>query len=68
MWTDADCTFAARTLVYLEGDASLKTYTDREGKQQSALNIVQTKIDVLKRPRPKEDAVDDNAPDAATGE
>lgn len=50
----------------------MKTFTDREGKQQSALNIVQTKIDVLKRPRPKEGeegaaAVDESGSASATG-
>lgn len=44
-----------RTLVYLEGDASISLYEDSEGKKQSSLNIVQTKIEVLKRPLPKEE-------------
>lgn len=65
-------TLTASTLVYLEGDATMKTFTDREGKQQSALNIVQTKIDVLKRPRPKEGeeaaaAVDESGSASVTG-
>jgi hypothetical protein len=30
-----------RTLVYLEGDASMSQYTDSEGKPRSALNLVQ---------------------------
>ena len=30
-----------RTLVYVEGEASIRLYEDAEGKKQSALNIVQ---------------------------
>ena len=30
-----------RTLVYVEGDASVRVYEDAEGKKQSSLNIVQ---------------------------
>ena len=41
-----------RTLVYLEGDATMRTYDDAEGKKQSALSLVQTRIEVLKRPAP----------------
>lgn len=40
-----------RTLVYLEGDASFRPYEDAEGRKQNPLNIVQTKLDVLQRPR-----------------
>jgi single-stranded DNA-binding protein len=29
------------TLVYVEGDATMRTYEDREGKSRSALNITQ---------------------------
>ncbi|KAK6368263.1 uncharacterized protein PV06_09448 [Exophiala oligosperma] len=47
------------TLVYLEGDATMRTYNDADGKKQSALNLVQTKVDVLKRPYPKEGESDD---------
>lgn len=43
------------TLVYLEGDATMRTYEDAEGKKQSALSLVQTKVEVLKRPQPKEE-------------
>jgi len=47
------------TLVYLEGDATMRMYEDAEGKKQSALSLVQTKVEVLKRPQPKEgDAAD----------
>lgn len=34
----------ARTLVYLEGSASLRDWEDSEGKKQTTLNIVQRKI------------------------
>lgn len=40
------------TLIYLEGDATMKTYEDAEGKKQSSLSLVQTKVEVLKRPQP----------------
>ncbi|OCT54981.1 Single-stranded DNA-binding protein RIM1, mitochondrial [Cladophialophora carrionii] len=43
------------TLVYLEGDATMRTYDDADGKKQSSLSIVQTKIEVLKRPQSKEE-------------
>ena len=43
-----------RTLVYLEGDATMRTYDDADGKKQSSLSLVQTKIEVLKRPAPAE--------------
>jgi single-stranded DNA-binding protein len=44
-----------RTLIYLEGDATMRTYDDAEGKKQSSLSLVQTKVEVLKRPQPKEE-------------
>ncbi|KAF9871635.1 ssDNA binding protein [Colletotrichum karsti] len=37
------------TLVYVEGDASMSTYQDSEGKTRSSLNVVQRNIEVLKR-------------------
>ncbi|OIW33835.1 single-strand binding protein family [Coniochaeta ligniaria NRRL 30616] len=43
------------TLVYVEGDATMQTYEDAEGKSRTALNIVQRSIDVLRRPRQAED-------------
>lgn len=49
------------TLVYLEGDASMRTYDDSDGKKQTSLNIVQTKIEVMKRPQPKEDGSEQGA-------
>lgn len=44
------------TLIYLEGDATMKSYEDGEGKKQSSLSLVQTKVEVLKRPLPSEEA------------
>ena len=44
-----------RTLVYLEADARMKTFDDAEGKTRSALNLYQTKLEVLKRPQAKEE-------------
>ncbi|KAF7514385.1 hypothetical protein GJ744_000155 [Endocarpon pusillum] len=40
------------TLVYLEGDATMRSYEDSEGRKQSQLSLVQTKVEVLKRPSP----------------
>ncbi|MCJ1417416.1 ssDNA-binding protein, mitochondrial [Xylographa parallela] len=37
------------TLVYLEGDASMRKF-EKDGKVESALSIVQQKLEVLKRP------------------
>ncbi|KAH0846482.1 hypothetical protein AYO21_11234 [Fonsecaea monophora] len=45
------------TLVYLEGDATMRTYEDSDGKKQSSLSLVQTKVEVLKRPQPKEEEI-----------
>jgi single-stranded DNA-binding protein len=33
-----------RTLVYVEGDATMSSYNDAEGKPRTALNIVQSKL------------------------
>ncbi|KAL5356534.1 hypothetical protein BJX96DRAFT_142969 [Aspergillus floccosus] len=38
------------TLVYIEGDASMRQWQDAEGKKQSSLSIVQRTLEVLKRP------------------
>ena len=40
--------------MYLEGDATMRTY-EKDGETQSALSLVQTKVEVLKRPQPKEE-------------
>ncbi|MCJ1286769.1 ssDNA-binding protein, mitochondrial [Xylographa opegraphella] len=37
------------TLVYVEGDASMRKF-EKDGKIESALSIVQQKLEVLKRP------------------
>ncbi|EGR50901.1 hypothetical protein MKX07_006151 [Trichoderma sp. CBMAI-0711] len=38
------------TLVYVEGDASISSYTDSSNSVRHGLNIVQRSIEVLKRP------------------
>ena len=47
-----------RTLVYLEGDATMKSYEDKSGQQQTSLSLVQTKVEVLKRPQAKEESAE----------
>ncbi|MCJ1340782.1 ssDNA-binding protein, mitochondrial [Bachmanniomyces sp. S44760] len=41
------------TLVYVEGEAKMKGYTDKEGQQRKSLNITQNKMEILKRPSPQ---------------
>ena len=53
--TDTRC---YRTLIYLEGDATMSVYEDANGKKQSGLNLVQTKVEVLKRPQVKEEGLE----------
>jgi hypothetical protein len=36
-------TLSYRSMVYVEGDATMNTYVDSEGKNRSALNIVERK-------------------------
>ncbi|KAB8068109.1 putative ssDNA binding protein [Aspergillus leporis] len=38
------------TLVYVEGDTSLRQWEDNEGRKHTTLNIVQKSLEVLKRP------------------
>ncbi|GAB1320591.1 Mitochondrial Translation Optimization [Madurella fahalii] len=38
------------TLVMVEGDASMSSYIDAEGKPRQALNITQRTLDVIRRP------------------
>ncbi|OLN94056.1 Single-stranded DNA-binding protein RIM1, mitochondrial [Colletotrichum chlorophyti] len=38
------------TLVFVEGEASMSTYQDAEGKTRSSLNVVQRNLEVLRRP------------------
>jgi len=33
----------------------MRTYDDADGKKQSSLSLVQTKVEVLKRPQPKDE-------------
>ncbi|KAJ5272546.1 ssDNA binding protein [Penicillium angulare] len=41
---------AKGTLLYVEGDAKIKSYEDSEGRKQTALNITQRYLEVLQRP------------------
>ncbi|TLS22925.1 uncharacterized protein PpBr36_06042 [Pyricularia pennisetigena] len=38
------------TTVYVEGDVSMSTYNDAEGKQRKSINIVQRHLEVIRRP------------------
>ncbi|CCT66187.1 related to single-stranded DNA-binding protein [Fusarium fujikuroi] len=40
--------------VYVEGDASLSTYTDSNGQNRSSFNVVQRTLEVLRRPQAPE--------------
>ncbi|KAF7879623.1 hypothetical protein EAF04_000818 [Stromatinia cepivora] len=42
------------TLVYVEADAQMNVYQDAEGKNRTALNAVQQKLDVLQYKRPQD--------------
>ncbi|KUI65406.1 Single-stranded DNA-binding protein RIM1, mitochondrial [Cytospora mali] len=42
---------AKGTLVYVEGDATLDTYEDAEGKTRTSLSIVQRQLEVLRKPK-----------------
>lgn len=33
----------------------MRTYEDSDGKKQSSLSLVQTKVEVLKRPQPRDE-------------
>ncbi|KKA25189.1 SsDNA binding protein [Rasamsonia emersonii CBS 393.64] len=39
-----------RTLVYVEGDATLRAYEDAEGRKNTSLHVVQRNLEVLRRP------------------
>ncbi|QPH01547.1 hypothetical protein C2857_005750 [Epichloe festucae Fl1] len=39
------------TMVYVEGEASIKSYQDANGQPRSSLSVVQRNIEVLKRPQ-----------------
>ncbi|MCJ1400136.1 ssDNA-binding protein, mitochondrial [Xylographa trunciseda] len=45
------------TLVYVEGDASMRKF-EKDGKVESALSIVQQKLEVLKRPESSADSLE----------
>ncbi|KAL1984717.1 hypothetical protein VTN96DRAFT_8750 [Rasamsonia emersonii] len=38
------------TLVYVEGDATLRAYEDAEGRKNTSLHVVQRNLEVLRRP------------------
>lgn len=40
----ANVALQSSTLVYVEGDARMKSYEDAEGRKQSSLSIVQRKL------------------------
>ncbi|KAF4457562.1 hypothetical protein F53441_612 [Fusarium austroafricanum] len=40
--------------VYIEGDASLNTYTDTNGQNRTSLSVVQRQLEVLRRPQAPE--------------
>ncbi|KAH8791795.1 hypothetical protein BGZ57DRAFT_749139 [Hyaloscypha finlandica] len=42
------------TLVYVEGDASMSSYQDAEGKTRTSLNLVQQKLEVLSPKKPQQ--------------
>lgn len=44
--------------MYLEGDATMKSYEDKSGQQQTSLSLVQTKVEVLKRPQAKDEVTE----------
>ncbi|OOF92735.1 hypothetical protein ASPCADRAFT_209991 [Aspergillus carbonarius ITEM 5010] len=48
------------TLLFVEGDASIRQWEDAEGKRQSTLSIVQRALEVLKRPYSETSAEHDN--------
>ncbi|MCJ1235237.1 ssDNA-binding protein, mitochondrial [Varicellaria rhodocarpa] len=41
---------AKGTLVYVEGEASMRKFETKDGRADSALSIVQQKLEVLRRP------------------
>lgn len=53
--SDANGTGVSRTLIYLEAEASMNVYEDKNGQTQSSLSLVQSKVEVLKRPYNKEE-------------
>ncbi|RAL63375.1 hypothetical protein DID88_003799 [Monilinia fructigena] len=42
------------TLVYVEAEAQMNNYQDAEGKNRSAMNAIQQRIEVLQYKRPQE--------------
>lgn len=52
MWWSRANAVDDRTLVYVEGDASLRTWENAEGQKQQALNIVQRMYSYTGNPAP----------------
>ncbi|MCJ1351121.1 MAG: ssDNA-binding protein, mitochondrial [Icmadophila ericetorum] len=50
---------AKGTLIYLEGEASMRKYESKDGKIESALSIVQQRLEILKRPEGAASAASD---------
>ncbi|KAJ4312355.1 ssDNA-binding protein, mitochondrial [Fusarium piperis] len=42
------------TSIYVEGDASINTYTDAQGQTRTGFSVVQRNIEVLRRPQAPE--------------
>ncbi|KAF1964440.1 ssDNA binding protein-like protein [Bimuria novae-zelandiae CBS 107.79] len=47
------------SLLYVDADARMETYTDAEGNKKSNLSLIATKTDVLSRPRNESVGVND---------
>ncbi|KAK0711152.1 hypothetical protein B0H67DRAFT_491610 [Lasiosphaeris hirsuta] len=43
------------TLVFVEGDISINTWEDAEGKSRSGVNVVHRNLEVLRRPQDRSD-------------
>jgi hypothetical protein len=55
VWIEADGRFD-RSLLYVDADARMDTYTDAEGNKRSQLSLVARNFDVLSRPLNQEGA------------
>ncbi|KAG6001774.1 hypothetical protein E4U21_003819 [Claviceps maximensis] len=42
------------TMMYIEGDAAMTSYQDKDGQPRSSLSIIQRNFEILKRPQPTE--------------
>ena len=56
-WIEANgVLFCDRSLLYVDADARMDTYTDAEGNKRSQLSLVARNFDVLSRPLNQEGA------------